>query len=123
MKLPIYSKAHYDRVGYTGIMMCFLITYVVRPQLSIELPVFVIVMGSSVSFFATVAAIFLLLSHYNQRGNIVSALFIVFGCMLYECVQPYLGLGVFDIFDLTAIAIAGFISMLGISLAVSDVEP
>lgn len=68
------------------------------------------------SITGTIAAIFLLLAFAKGDMTYIfsCACGVVVGCLIYECVQPILGTGVFDINDFIAIFITGIFCCLAI---------
>ena len=116
MSFSISLKAAYNLVGYSAVAACFLLSYVLRPLFSFDSSLLIIVMGSSVSFFGAIAAVFILLNTSNERGHLVYAVTIIVGCLLYETIQPQLNLGVFDVYDLFAILIGGIVSVILMSI-------
>ena len=69
------------------------------------------VADSSVSFFGTITAIFFCYSleknlDYNFKFLVMDGL----GCIIYEILQPYFELGIFDIKDIVAIFLGVFVT-------------
>ncbi|GAA0358194.1 hypothetical protein GCM10009092_22980 [Bowmanella denitrificans] len=68
--------------------------------------------GVAPSFFSTVSFIFF--AAYIKKRVLATTEFLacVLGCVVYEAIQPYIGLGVFDLGDVSAILFGGVLSFL-----------
>lgn len=71
------------------------------------------VAGSAVSFLGAITAVFFLLyTHDTDEHYYRNIFFTCLGCIIYEYLQPFLGLGYFDTNDIVGIILGIFVSLL-----------
>jgi hypothetical protein len=118
-KLPISRVTSYWILCIINVLICLCVDDVYRPYINANGIDDFGIAASACSFFGTIAAFYFVYARYPQTPLYLGACYTVFGCSVYEFIQPYIKLGTFDWADIGAICLGG-IAIVGLTQVIND---